>query len=101
MVAVAFALVWAGYSTSLWGWCLLRDYDLTFGQLVSPVHPYSGAWPPAKIPSGQIWPAGSTTTTTQHAAQAAPSGAQSTANKLVQIEKDIERITGVPIPGVP
>lgn len=64
MVAVAFALVWAGYSTSLWGWCLLRDYDLTFGQLVSPVHPYSGAWPPAKIPAGQIWPGGSTQTQT-------------------------------------
>ena len=64
MVAVAFALIWAGYSTSLWGWCLLRDYDLTFGQLVSPTHPYSGAWPPAKIPATQIWPGGSTVTPT-------------------------------------
>ncbi len=58
MVAVGMLLIWGGYSVGLWGWCLLRDYDLTFGQLTSPVHPYSGAWPPAKIPGTQIWPGG-------------------------------------------
>ena len=49
-------LVWAGYGVGLWGWCLVRDYDVTLGQLFSPTHPYSGAWPPAAIPSGQTWP---------------------------------------------
>ena len=58
MVAVGMLLIWGGYSVGLWGWCLLRDYDLTFGQLTSPVHPYSGKWPPAKIPGTQIWPSG-------------------------------------------
>lgn len=56
MVAAGMGLLWAGYAVSLWGWCLLRDYDLTFGQLVSPTHPYAGKWPPAKIPPSQIWP---------------------------------------------
>jgi hypothetical protein len=51
-------LIWGGWSLGLFGWCLLRDYDVTLGQLVSPTHPYRGAWPPAKIPPGQIWPGG-------------------------------------------
>ena len=51
-------LIWGGYSTGLWGWCLIRDYDLTFGQLLSPSHPYAGAWPPAHISPAQTWPGG-------------------------------------------
>jgi hypothetical protein len=51
-------MTWLGYSLGLEGWCLWRDYDLTLGQLMSPAHPYSGAWPPAPIPAGQIWPGG-------------------------------------------
>lgn len=56
MVAVAMLLGWGGYAAGLWGWCLLRDYNVTFTQLVSPVKPYSGPWPPAKIPGSQTWP---------------------------------------------
>jgi hypothetical protein len=51
-------MTWLGYSLGLEGWCLWRDYDLTLGQLMSPTHPYSGTWPPAPIPAGQIWPGG-------------------------------------------
>jgi hypothetical protein len=62
MVAVGMLLIWGGYSAGLWGWCLLRDYDVTFGQLTSPLHPYMSnkgdTWPPAKIPDTQIWPGG-------------------------------------------
>lgn len=49
-------LIWGGYDLSLFGWCLFRDYNVTLGQLSSPLHPYSGAWPPGKIPAGQTWP---------------------------------------------
>lgn len=56
MVAVGMLLIWGGYSVTLWGWCLLRNYNVTLGQLMSPVHPYAGKWPPAAIPPGQIWP---------------------------------------------
>ncbi len=74
MVAVGMLLIWGGYSVSLWGWCLLRDYDLTFGQLTSPVHPYSGPWPPAKISGTQIWPGGAAaaSTVSQVGASGAP-----------------------------
>ena len=63
MVAVAFLLLWGGYSLGEFGWCLFRDYDITLGQLMSPFHPYTGAWPPAKIPAGQTWPGGRATQT--------------------------------------
>ena len=53
-------LTWLGYSLSLEGWCLWRDYDVTLGQLMSPLHPYNGPWPPARIPDTQIWPGGTT-----------------------------------------
>jgi len=69
MVAVAFLLLWGGYGTGLFGWCLLRDYDVTLGQLMSPFHPYAGPWPPATIPASQIWPG---------AAPAAAAGASNT-----------------------
>ena len=51
--------IWGGYDVALFGWCLFRDYNITFGQLSNPFHPYSGKWPPAKIPPGQTWPGGS------------------------------------------
>ena len=63
-------LVWAGYGTGLLGWCLRNDYDLTLSQLMNPAHPYSGAWPPAKIPAGQTWPGGVTATASTTAAPA-------------------------------
>lgn len=61
MVAVGMILGWVGYALALEGWCLFRDYDVTLGQLMSPVHPYNGPWPPGKIPAGQTWPGGTTT----------------------------------------
>ena len=59
MVAIGFLLLWGGYAGGLFGWCLFKDYDVTLGELMSPFHPYAGAWPPAQIPAGQIWPGGS------------------------------------------
>lgn len=60
MVAVGMLLVWGGYSVSLWGWSLLRGYNVTFGQLVSPTHPYGSGkgqkWPPPQLPDTQIFP---------------------------------------------
>lgn len=64
MVAVGMLLIWGGYSLSLWGWCLIRDYDLTLGQLTSPLHPYGSGkgqgWPPPQTPATQIWPGAAT-----------------------------------------
>ena len=62
MIAVGMLLTWAGYSVGLWGWCLLRGYNVTLGQLMSPTHPYGSGkgqgWPPAQIPDTQVFPGG-------------------------------------------
>lgn len=33
MVAIGMALVWAGYSIGIWGYCLVNGYDVTFTSL--------------------------------------------------------------------
>lgn len=62
MLAVGFLIMWGGYSVSLWGWCLLRGYDVTLGQLMSPTHPYGSGkgqkWPPPLIKPDVIFPGG-------------------------------------------
>lgn len=69
MVAIGFGLLWVSYSGGLWAYCLLRGYDITPAQLINPLHPYTGPWPPPQIPAGVIFPqgkaaAGATTTAT-------------------------------------
>jgi hypothetical protein len=76
MVAVGFGLIWGGYAVGLWGWCLLQGYDITFGQLVSPLHSYSQAWPPGPIPAGQVFPGKNQAT----AATAATTGGSTSSN---------------------
>lgn len=72
MLPAGMLLMWAGYSVSLWGWCLLRGYDVTLGQLMSPTHPYGSGkgqpWPPKLIGPDVIWPGGRSATTAGGAA---------------------------------
>jgi hypothetical protein len=60
MAAIGFGMLWAGYAVSMWGYTLIRGYNVTFGQLVNPVHPYGTGkgqpWPPPLIPKGQLLP---------------------------------------------
>ena len=62
MLAAGMLIIWGGYSVSLWGWCLLQGYNVTLGQLMSPVHPYGSgkgqAWPPALMGPDVIFPGG-------------------------------------------
>lgn len=53
MVAIAIGLLWAGYTGGLWGYCLLRGYDVTFQQLLS------RTWPPNSQPESGFGPGGS------------------------------------------
>ena len=65
MLAVGMLITWAGYSLTLWGWCLIRGYDVTLGQLMSPAHPYGSGkdqpWPPPLIGPDVIFPGGRNT----------------------------------------
>jgi hypothetical protein len=59
MVAVFFLGAWAGYDIAVWGYCLLRGYDVNLSELSSPVTKYRWPLPPAKppqIPDTQTWP---------------------------------------------
>jgi hypothetical protein len=53
------AYLFAGYTLTSWGYCLVKGYDITLREWVSPLHPY--AWPPPggdvpRIPASQLWP---------------------------------------------
>lgn len=94
MVAVGMMLGWVGYALGLEGWCLWRDYDVTLGQLMSPLHPYSGPWPPAKIPGGQTWPGKATSSTATTTAAPAPSAAAAGASRSSRIVTIISELPG-------
>lgn len=44
MAGIGIALVWAGYTAGLYGYCLFKGYDVTVAQL------FSSKWPPG-VPS--------------------------------------------------
>jgi hypothetical protein len=71
-------ITWAGYSLGLWGWCLIRGYDVTLGQLMSPAHPYGTSkgekWPPPLIGPDVIFPGGRNTGASAPGGAAAPGG---------------------------
>ena len=57
MIALAFGFAWLGYSYGLYGWCLIKGYDVTLHELMNPVHQYQ--WPqggPPLTPPNQIFP---------------------------------------------
>jgi hypothetical protein len=39
VIAVAMGIVWAGYSVGIWGYCLVRGYDVPFTAV------FKTAWP--------------------------------------------------------
>ena len=58
MIVVGMALAWAGYTVGFYGFCLVKGYDVSFVQLVSPKGWYSGPWPPVTAPDNVILPTG-------------------------------------------
>ena len=59
MIAIGFGLAWVSYSLGLWGYSLIKGYNLGAKQIVSPTGFYSGKWPPAMAGNLQIIPDGS------------------------------------------
>lgn len=33
MIAIGVGVLWAAYAVGIWGYCLVRSYNVTFGQL--------------------------------------------------------------------
>lgn len=59
MVPIGFGLFWVGYALSTWGYFLVRGYNLSPKQIISPVGFYTGKWPPPKAGNTVIIPNGS------------------------------------------
>lgn len=56
MVALAFGAMWGFYGVTTWGWCLIKGYNITFGQWFNPVKPYTWDKSPELVPKGHITP---------------------------------------------
>jgi hypothetical protein len=46
--AIGFGLLWSGYTLMFWGWCKVKGYDITLGEIVIPKH-FTGTWPPPLV----------------------------------------------------
>lgn len=67
MVALGFGVIWWGYLQTLYGYCLMKGYNVTWRELADPIHPYQ--WPRPgqpipKVPPGQLMPGKAAPTTT-------------------------------------
>ena len=92
MPAIGMGLIWAGYTGALWGYCLIRGYDVTLGQLANPVHILNWKTATANLtPNTQIVPGGQNTP----AAPSTPGTAQQVANAANQSAANAGR-TAIP-----
>jgi len=46
----------AGYTLASYGWILLKGYNITFRQWVSPLHPWQWSGTIPKVPAGSVFP---------------------------------------------
>jgi hypothetical protein len=73
MPAIGMALGWGGYTLALWGYCLLRGYNVTLGQLANPKN--IGNWKTLtanQIPNTQVMPGNSPDATAAQVQQTTP-----------------------------
>jgi hypothetical protein len=47
MIAIGLGLAWAGYTVFMWGYCLVRDYNVTVPDLFKASWPGAGGAGPA------------------------------------------------------
>ncbi len=47
MTAIGFGVAWAGFTIGIWGYCLVRDYNVTMPDLFKTTWPGSGGTAPA------------------------------------------------------
>lgn len=56
MKSVGILLAVAAYTLGSWGYLIVKGYNVTLAEWVSPLHPYAGKWPPLCVPPGYIFP---------------------------------------------
>jgi hypothetical protein len=58
VVWLGFGVLWLGYATGMYGYILVRGYNVPAKQVFSPVGWYTGKWPPQTAGNTQILPSG-------------------------------------------
>lgn len=59
MIIIPFGVIWTGYLLAVWGYTLLKGYDVTLRRLGWPINPYQWPTPPNQPPliqKSQVWP---------------------------------------------
>lgn len=51
MPGIGFGLLWGGYTLVFWGYCQVKGYAITLGEIVIPKR-FTGTWPPPLIDDG-------------------------------------------------
>jgi len=55
MIPIGFGLAWLGFAGVMWGYCLIKDYNVTFPDLFKATWPGAGAAGPGTV-SSQVVP---------------------------------------------
>jgi hypothetical protein len=58
MLVIGFGLGWIGYTLAFWGYSLVKGYNLSFGDVASPVSYYKGSGWPSIAPNTVLFPNG-------------------------------------------
>lgn len=64
MIAIGFGVAWVGYYLAMWGYCLVRDYNVPFTSLFATTWPGGGTGTPSAA-SGVPTPTGQPSTNQQ------------------------------------
>jgi hypothetical protein len=72
MIIFGFGIFWIGYQQTIYGWVLLKGWDIRWRDLANPIRPYQ--WPappnqPPTIPVTAILPTGASSPATAAAAK--------------------------------
>jgi len=62
MLGISLFIAWAAYASGYYGYSLIKGYNLSFMEIVSPVNYYNGSWPPGTASNTVIFPAGNSST---------------------------------------
>ena len=73
MIVIGMGLGWVGYALAWRGFALVKGWNLSTGQIISPTKYYKGAWPPPLAPDTAIFPTGKAASTTGDTSSPAPS----------------------------
>lgn len=88
MVAVGMGLLWATYTVMLYGYTLVRGYDITLVQMAKP-GTFSATWPPPIAPNTELIPSGKSST-----AAGGTSGSDKLAGPIVTLPGQMTIPTG-------